>query len=290
MKKFTDARKIYESIEIPEELPSIVEKTIEQYKKTGNEKKISKYMNFALISAAAIFLSFTVALNVSYTFAKSIENIPILGAAAKILTVRTYDEKDKDKTIAVKVPAIANKEKASNKAINDINEEIDKKIEQYVKRANKNIEEYKKAFLETGGTKQEWAEHNIHVDVNYEIKMQTEDYVSFVITGYENWSNAYLDTYFYNIDLNTGKKLTLRQILGKDFINIVNESIQKQMEERVKKDKDVTYFSREEGGFDSINKDTNFYINKKGNPVIVFNKYEIAPGFMGQQEFEIDKK
>ncbi len=36
-----------------------------------------------------------------------------------------------------------------------------------------------------------------------------------------------------------------------------------------------------------LNEDTAFYINSSGNPVIVFDKYEVGPGFMGEQEFEI---
>ena len=40
-------------------------------------------------------------------------------------------------------------------------------------------------------------------------------------------------------------------------------------------------------GFQSIAADQKFYINAGGNPVVIFEKYEIAPGYMGQQEFEI---
>lgn len=36
-----------------------------------------------------------------------------------------------------------------------------------------------------------------------------------------------------------------------------------------------------------IEEDTKFYVNHAGNPVIVFERYEIAPGAAGQQEFEI---
>ena len=32
--------------------------------------------------------------------------------------------------------------------------------------------------------------------------------------------------------------------------------------------------------------DQRFYINEAGNPVLIFEKYEIAPGYMGQPEFE----
>ena len=45
----------------------------------------------------------------------------------------------------------------------------------------------------------------------------------------------------------------------------------------------------QEAGFKTISDDTPFYINENGNPVIVFEKYEIAPGYMGYQEFEITK-
>ena len=40
-------------------------------------------------------------------------------------------------------------------------------------------------------------------------------------------------------------------------------------------------------GFQGIKPDQSFFINDRGNPVIVFEKYEIAPGSMGIQEFEI---
>ena len=40
-------------------------------------------------------------------------------------------------------------------------------------------------------------------------------------------------------------------------------------------------------GFESIEEDQDFYINEAGNPVLIFEKYEIAPGYMGQPEFEV---
>lgn len=41
------------------------------------------------------------------------------------------------------------------------------------------------------------------------------------------------------------------------------------------------------GGFTTVSDDTKFYINQNGNPVVVFGRYEIAPGSAGQIEFEI---
>ena len=42
-------------------------------------------------------------------------------------------------------------------------------------------------------------------------------------------------------------------------------------------------------GFKTVDENTNFYINADGNPVVCFEKYEVSPGFMGVQEFVIEK-
>ena len=39
--------------------------------------------------------------------------------------------------------------------------------------------------------------------------------------------------------------------------------------------------------FEKIKKDQNFYINASGQLVISFQKYEVAPGYMGVPEFVI---
>ena len=41
------------------------------------------------------------------------------------------------------------------------------------------------------------------------------------------------------------------------------------------------------GGFTGITDTQRFYINEAGNPVLVFEKYEIAPGALGVQEIEV---
>lgn len=39
--------------------------------------------------------------------------------------------------------------------------------------------------------------------------------------------------------------------------------------------------------FETIKEDQNFYITEQGKLVIAFDKYEVAPGYMGLVEFEI---
>lgn len=96
------------------------------------------------------------------------------------------------------------------------------------------------------------------------------------------------------MDLLNGKNIELSDLLGNDYIEVANVQIIRQMKERVKENPDYVYWGiTDEGavqgfdGFKTINEDTAFYINSSENPVIVFDKYEVGPGFMGEQEFEI---
>ena len=79
--------------------------------------------------------------------------------------------------------------------------------------------------------------------------------------------------------------LTLEDFLGQDYVEKANESIRAQIDERMQNGE--TFFTSEEGGFETIEADQSFYVNENGNPVIVFEKYAIAPGAMGEVEFEI---
>ena len=56
---------------------------------------------------------------------------------------------------------------------------------------------------------------------------------------------------------------------------------------RRSQESDVIYFAPEQGGFQTIADDQRFYLDQDGTPVIVFEKYEIAPGYMGEQEFRV---
>ena len=131
-----------------------------------------------------------------------------------------------------------------------------------------------------------WLEaKNIKVNVDYEVKCETEDTLSLVLTGYEDWNASTAVTEYYNINLKDNSEITLEDLLGPDYINIANESIKAQ----IASDSSGLYFDEEMGGFTTITPETNFYINEAGNPIIVFQKYEIAAGAAGMPEFEITK-
>ena len=77
------------------------------------------------------------------------------------------------------------------------------------------------------------------------------------------------------------------------YIELISENIKEQMAAAMKSDPDASYYIDTEDvqlpfeGFQSIQANHNFYINKDNRLVIAFDKHEVAPGYMGIQEFVI---
>lgn len=147
---------------------------------------------------------------------------------------------------------------------------------------NKTVESYVQNYISNEAT------------ASYEIKYQRGAIVSFVVTVVQNGDSASEEKYFYNLDLLNGKNVVLSDLLGNNYSDVANVQILRQMKERVKENPGYVYWGvTDEGGlegfegFTSVNADTKFYINAAGHVVIVFDNYEIAPGFMGAQEFQI---
>ena len=284
MKKLEKAKEVYEAIKVPNELNYVVNKAILDKKK--KEKSVLIYVKYAVTTVACTFLTFIFMLNVNSSFATNISEIPIIGDMAIVFTIKEVNEEDKTKLINAKVPALENT--GNTELEKRINYEIMLKMNEILEEAEKRAAEYKEAVIETGGNEYDYQPINIQID--YKVGYSNDKVVSFMISKSETLANAYTEIYFYNVDIETGKKLNLRDVLGNEYKQIVDTTIYKEIEER-SKNPDNIYFTADEGGFEGIeNEYQDFYINSDGKVVIVFEKYKIAPGYMGTQEFVIDKQ
>ncbi|CAH2215442.1 DUF3298 and DUF4163 domain-containing protein [Tepidibacter aestuarii] len=283
--KLKDLKHEYDSIPIPSELEDLVNSTIKNYEK-NNKKRVSYTRNLAL--AASIFVVFTgmfvTTLNTNRSFAQSISKVPIIGSIAKLLTFKDYEIHSDVVDAEVKIPKV---DGLSDKKLEQkINDEIYEKMKLGVKEAEERAMEYKEAYIATGGTEEEFKERKIKVTVDYELKSVNDNIISFIVYQYESLAAAYAETYYYSIDIKNNKMINIDDMLGKDYKKIIDKSVYAQIEER-KKDENNIFFEGEMG-FNGIKEEPNFYINEDGKVVVVFDKYEIAPGYMGEQEFVIE--
>ena len=276
------ARARYKEVELPAELDFAVASAI----RAGDRKRRSRD---GLRRTAAVLASccacFVLLLNVSPTFAQAVEAVPVLGALARVVTVREYRIEDKEHLIDVRLPAL---ELAANTDLEQrVNTEIRTRIDQVLQEAEDRARETREAYVATGGAQSDFIP--IIITVDYEIKCQNGQYLSFVLTKTETLASAYTEVYTYNIDLPAGREVSLRDLLGPNYKQLANQAIRAEIARREAEDPDNRYFHGEDGveGFTSIADDQRFYLNGDGVPVVVFEKYEIAPGYMGEQEFEI---
>lgn len=298
MSRLQDSKNAYQNIPIPDRLNQVVAAAIAQSAESAGPKQanaakagkrprkhIAVYIGRMAATAAVLAVLLAVGVNTSPVLAQGLENVPVIGALVKLFTIQSYQAEDDTSGITVETPAIEFIQEDTGGLADDVNARIKAECDAYAAEARTRAEEYRKAFMETGGTEEEWKAHNIQIKVWYELKSQSDSYLSFVVSGTENWTSAYAQSRYYNLDLKNMKYVSLRDLLGEDYISIANESIRSQI--AALEASGNTFFAAGEGGFETITDGASFYINEKGNPVIVFEKYEIAPGSMGNPEFEI---
>ncbi|WP_314588068.1 DUF3298 domain-containing protein [Paenibacillus terrigena] len=266
----------YTEIPIPEELDFIVKKAIRQSRmKRTNMRWI--------IGTAAAVIVFVSGVNSSPAFANAFSNIPVLGKIVEVITFREYKVDEDTYNANLKVPAVTNLE--------------NKTLEQMLN--NKYLDENKKLYAEfqkdMDDLKKQGGGH-LGIDTGYEVKTDNDQILS--IGRYEvNTVGSSSTTMKYDTIDKKNQVLISLPSLFKDnsYIALISENIKQQMLDQMKSDPDKTYWVKKDDKdtdplddvFQSIQKDQSFYINKDGKLVISFNKYDVAPGYMGIVEFVI---
>ncbi len=275
-------KKEYRDVPIPAELDFVVHKALKEMGINRIKRKSRfKGLRIAAASIVAAVAVFTVGVNTSPVFAAALAKVPVVGSIAKILTFREYHVNEDGYNANIKVPAIEGLDNETLK--NSLNEkylEENKKLyEQFVV----DMEDLKK----NGGG-------HLGVDSGYLVKTDTDRIFS--IARYEvNTVGSSSTTMEYDtIDKKNEILITLPSLFKDNrYVDIISEIIKEQMIEQNKADADMFYFvegieqEMSEGLFEKISKEQDFFINSENKLVISFDKYEVAPGYMGVVEFVI---
>ena len=273
------ARARYEQTQAPEELSFAVASAL----RAGARRRRSRAaLRRGLEGTLAACACFVLLVNANPTFAKAVSDVPVLGGLARVVTVSEYTVDDREQLIDVRLPAL---ELPENTDLEQrINTAIRARIDQVLQEAEDRARATRDAYVETGGDAADFIP--VVIDVDYAIKCQNGRYLSFLLTVTETRAAAYTHVYAYNIDLEAGREITLRDVLGPDYMALANAAVEAGIAARQAADPEASFFLGE-NGFTSISPDQPFYLNQAGSPVVFFEKYAIAPGYMGQLEFEV---
>lgn len=272
--KIDKLKENYNNIKIPARLNDVVNDAI-------NKKSNHKIQTKWLVTAASI-CAVVGAININPVFADNLEQIPVIGNLVKIVNFSNYQIKDNGYEASIKVPKIEGLD----------NKELEYKLNKEFEENGKKL--YSQYLEEVKGLKESNESGHKSAESWYEVKTDNDNILSLVIYEYEAEGSSNTTRRFYNIDKKNQTVLTLEGMFkNDDYINVISENIKQQMAEQMKRDKNKIYWLNDKearnGNFKSIKKDQGFYINKSGELVICFDKYEVGPGAMGLVEFTIPK-
>lgn len=281
MNEFKHAKEIYDNTTIPSELSGRVMAGIRNGKARYQSRRSRTIRRWTTI--AACFCVMLAGLNLSPALARAAANVPVLGGVFRVLTFVDYNKSEDGIDYSISVPEV----EAESMLAEKVNTVIQEKVDQHLAKAQRDWDEYREAFLATGGTEDEWSGRKMDVIIDYEIMSQTEDRVSFIVYFAEGWVTSQEERYYYNLDFTEDRELELRDFLGEDWVSVCNASIQRQIEERANAEGSTLFFAPDEGGFTTVDKSTDFYVREDGRVVVCFPKYSIAAGAAGNVEFVI---
>lgn len=274
----SNLKKSYEEIPVPSSAHNAV---LEGIKKGKKEKRITtmiKITKRSVLTTAAAVSVIAIMANASPVTANAMEEIPVISAIAKVVTFRTFEDRSNGYDAKIEIPKVSIDQKE--------NSSVNRSIEDY---ANQFIGEYEKQItdnLTDGG--------HYSVTSGYEVVTDNSKYLSLRINTTVIMASGAEYVKIFTIDKSSGEVVSLTDLFKKDnmILSNISDNIKTQMEKQMAEDDSKIYFSKSdenEEGFKGIKGEESYYFNEKGEIVIVFEEYEVAPGYMGVVEFTIPK-
>lgn len=271
-------KKEYENSKIPDRAREVMlkamERAVEDKRKAAFKKK---YKKIGMWLGAILAILFILA-NTNKKIAHAMEQLPLVGKIFEVITIREFSYEDRHNSAKVKVPKVITQE--DHPAVSDVN----KGVEEYT---NNLLAQFENNMLVEGYQ---------NLDVSYEVVTNNESWFALDIAAVKTQASGYEFHRIYNINKSSGQQVQLKDLFkeGSDYIVVISKDIINQMRTKIAQDNGVDYWidnqEYPENNFKEIKENQNFYINEDRNLVIVFDEYEVAPGYMGVQSFTIQKE
>lgn len=271
----------FDTIELPDELDQVVAKAI-QKGSASKERMITmkRWFRNTAASAAIVTISFIGAANLSPAFAQSLSDVPVLSTLVKVVSFNQFDYHEDTYDATLKTPVVEGlKNQDLQNALNHKYLEENKKLYEQFEADVADM----KSFDEGG---------HLGLDSGFEIKTNNDQILSIGHYVVNTVGSSSTTMTYDTLDKQNEVLITLPSLFIDDsYIDVITENIKEQMRERMAHDENKVYWIGESAesidAFDKIDANQAFYITDQGKLMISFDKYDVAPGSMGIQEFEI---
>lgn len=264
--------KAYIDESLPDGLKDEILQRLELEKKRRAAEKKKKKVKTAILITAYFILFLVIAVQ-NNKFKAFASEIPLLGEVISVITGEVFIHNDDKGTINITVPLIKNEQSI--------------------------YKELNKLYLEDGQVEYQNSLNEIEsmsnqqMDINGHYSVLVNDGKFLVIhqSTEKIVGSSMISKKFTTIDKQNEVVLSLPMLFkNANYQRALSEEVTKQMKERISKSSDMVYLPLENDDAYNMTEDPEFYINDDHELVLYFDKYEIAPGYMGPQEFAINKE
>lgn len=268
-KGWDELRSQYEQIHAPRELEERLKSMQEAY---GKKKRPNPFLLWGRRTAACLccaVIGLSIAANASASAAAALQTIPVIGAITKVVTFRHYESAAKGTNANIKTPHITG---LGDKAVE---KKLNQEFDQYADALISQYESDVKGMENGGGHEAVTSSYKVLVDSDRQLTLEMSTVVARADSMETDW--------YYNVDKKTGKLLKLGDVFrsGTDYIGPINRYLSGVIQ------KDPQNYFTDQDKFKTIAKDQNFYIDRDGRLVLVFDEASIAPAYRGVIRFTI---
>lgn len=291
-------RESYRNIPVPEEM----ERRIREV--TAGQGKGSRFRIPAAVAAAVALLILLP--NTGADIAYAMGNLPVVGKLFQVVTFRDYQYESERFDANVEIPQIVVedvKEKAGETAettettetVQGEQSEEFRKLQETVEQVNFDIDAVTDQLVEEFRESAELGESYGSLEIHHETVTDNERYFTLKLSIYQGAGSGMESYKLYTIDKQSGRQVQLKDLFREDsgYLDIMSEEIRDQMRALMAEDEMKTYWVDKtdilELNWEGLKEDQNYYFDDNGNLVLVFDEYEVAPGYMGAQEFTVEK-
>ena len=267
-------------IPVPEAVHQRTEELLASLPELAAEKKVIRFpktmRRMVSVAACFMFVMMVVVLpNTSVAYAKAVEDIPIIGKLVQVFTIRNYDYFDGNHELEADIPSVNdpfNKDSGDliNRDVNELTEAV--------------IADFYEAVERDGG------EGYGALHITHETLCSTEEWFTLQLTVSESAASSSAVIRIYHIDRVNGRYVSFGDLFDSNSRKAMEELILADMQAQMAEDDTVSYWEAgvdAEADFAALSADQSFYFAANGDLVIVYDEFEVAPGYMGNPEFVI---
>ncbi len=294
-------REAYQNIPVPEEMEGRIRRV------TAGTGKVRRFRIAAAVAAAVVVL--VLLPNTGADMAYAMGNLPVVGKLFQAVTFRDYQFESDRFNANVEIPQIVVEDVAGEQAESGKNEaevteketignevtEETQRLQETIEQVNFDIDEVTNELVEEFKESAELGESYGSLEIHHETVTDNDRYFTLKLSIYQGAGSGMESYKFYTIDKRSGLQVQLKDLFREDsgYNEIISEEIRNQMRTLMAEDEMNAYWVDKTDipdlNWEGLKEDQNFYFDADGDLVLVFDEYEVAPGYMGAQEFIVNK-